>query len=318
MYEIKPKIFSTDEILSKVSQEDIWKYYLGFPIKTGKLFISPLREESRASANLFYASDGTLLLKDFALTTMNIWQFVQYKYNLTFQEALLKICSDLGISSNVKFDTIPSKKTPKIRDTTNINISILKWNKDLLNYWTQYNISLKTLNLYKVVPISDLWINNEYIYIKKPAFSYEFGKGIRKIYLPFSDKKFFSNVPGNIYSGYDQLDWISDILILTKSHKDVMVYHELGYNAISPQGEGHKIDYNFLNSLKKRFETIIINFDNDKPGINYTKKLLSEFNLPYFFLPNENHVKDISDYIKKYNKENTINYLKNEIYNIKK
>ena len=315
MYEIKPKILSTDEILNQVSQESIWEYYLGFPIKVGKLFISPVRDEKTASANLFYARDGTLLFKDFGLGTMNIWQYVQYKYNITFQEALQRVSIDLNLRSGIKLDILEKfKPSQKVRDFTNIAITIKGWDRESLEYWYDYSITLTTLKRYRVIPISDMWINNNYIHIKKPAFSYEFGKTIRKIYSPLSEtNKFYSNVPGDIYSGFDQLDWVGDILIITKSHKDVMVYRELGYNAIAPQGEGHKMDLEFIEKLKKRFGYIILNFDNDKPGKAYTEKAHLDLKLPYFFIPTEDNIKDISDYIKKYKRDQTKKLLLNDL-----
>lgn len=299
MYGIKARLITINDILSQITQEEIWEYYLGFPVKTGKLFISPLREEYNPSANLFYSNDNNLLLKDFGYGVMNVWQFIQHKYNLTFSESLQKVAIDLKLKSGIKLDIKPNyNHTVKKRDRTTIQIKILDWNDKLLKYWLDYGISINTLKFYKVIPVVNLWINNEPINFNEPAFSYEFGNGLRKIYIPNSNTlRFISNVPGNIYSGFDQLDWLGEILILTKSHKDVMVWRELGYNAISPQGEGHKIDESFMYSLNKRFNKIIVNYDNDEAGIRYTEKIINKFNLPTLFIP---EFKDISDYSKNY------------------
>ena len=311
MYEIKPSLVKKEDILSKVSQEQIWEYYLGFKIKPGKLFISPLREESDPSANLFYAKSGDLLLKDFGGITTNIWKFIQDRYSLTFKEAIQKVASDLCIDIGIRYDRKYTPTVPKRRDFTSIQIKITNWNDEYLSYWSDYYISLDTLQEYKVVPITDLWINNNYISLKGISYSYEFGKGYRKIYSPFDPKfKFVSNVLGEMFSGFDQLPLLNDLLIITKSHKDVMVLKELGYYSIAPQGEGNRIEPDFINKLNKRFDKIILNYDNDKVGRDYSSKLAETFNLEELFVPEEDDIKDISDYIKKYGHKQTLNNIK--------
>ena len=303
MYEITP-IITTEEILSKISQEQLWEYYLGMPVEIGKLFLSPLREEDSPSANLFYAANGTLLLKDFGYKTMNIWQYIQYIYNISFGEALLKVSSDLVLDKTSKLDPKPVNKTPKRRDRIAIDIRLKRWNDETLKFWNEFHVTLDTLKAFKVVPIDRLWVSGEYIPVKQPAYSYEFSKGYRKIYMPYSERlRFISNVPGYMYSGYEQLPWVDDLLIITKSHKDVMVWRELGYYAISPQGEGHKIDTEFLFMLKNRFKKIVLNYDNDKAGILHATKLAETEKLDLLFIP---EFKDISDYIKHYDKEITM------------
>ena len=308
MYEIKPMI-TVEDILAKVSQEELWEYYLDMPVSTGKLFLSPLREEDDPSANLFYTRTGDLVLKDFGKKTVNIWQFIMYIYNLSFGEALLKISVDLALDGVAKPAGVPVRKVPKKRDRVNIDIRLQRWNKDTLEYWNKYFITVETLKKYKVVAIDRLWISDEFIPLKQPAYSYEFGRGYRKIYCPYSDRlRFISNVPGYMYSGYEQLPWLGDLLIITKSHKDVMVWSELGIDAISPQGEGHKIDSEFMFMLKKRFKKIVLNYDNDRAGIEHSNELAEREKLQQLFIPNS--FKDISDYIEYYKKEQTANDVK--------
>jgi len=312
MYEIKPDVITPEFITSKIPQEEIWYYYLGFEVRPGELFISPLRDEGNPSANLFFSRNGDLLLKDFGYKTINVWQFIQYRYGITFKEAVDKVYNDLYIK-NASRDKIPTKSL-KRRDVTQISIRYLSWNDLTLKYWEQYFITKDILKKYKVLPISHLFVNNRQIRVKQPAFSYEFGRGYRKIYCPESeDLKFISNVPGYMYSGYEQLPWIGDILIITKSHKDVMVFDVLGYNSIASQGEGHKIEEEFLNLLKRRFKHVILNFDNDRAGKYHAEKI----NLTKLFIPdNDYDLKDISDYIKYYGVDRTITDLNEWVRNL--
>ena len=134
-----------------------------------------------------------------------------------------------------------------------------------------------------------------------PIYAYKFikpgGEISYKIYFPLADKKYkwlFSGGSSDDIEGYDQLPWLGDILILTKSLKDCMCYNLIGYPAISLQGEANKLEYEFLNKLYKRFNKIIVNYDNDEQGIKSTNSLVRKYNLDYFYIDD---AKDLSDYL---------------------
>ena len=74
-----------------------------------------------------------------------------------------------------------------------------------------------------------------------------------------------------------------------------MCYRVLGFDAISLQGEANKLEQNLVDKLLKRFNQIIINYDNDEQGIKSTNKLVNQYNFKYFYI--DKH-KDLSDYIK--------------------
>jgi hypothetical protein len=150
-----------------------------------------------------------------------------------------------------------------------------------------------------------------------PIYAYKFinnGNISYKIYFPLRpDKKrkwLFSGGSQDDIEGYDQLNHFSDILILTKSLKDVMVYRLLGYNAISLQGEANKLSSELVNKLYKRFDNIIVNYDNDNEGIKGSVRLNKQYSFKYFFIDEE---KDISDYCKKYGLEKTKEMIKNKL-----
>jgi hypothetical protein len=313
MYEIAKNYVTIDDILSKISQEELWTKYLGFQVQPKKLFLSPIREETDPSANLYYSNSGDLLLKDFRHKAMNIWTFVQFKYGLSFKDALFKIYNDLNLKTSPVIYTPTAQKT--LRSYTDLKIKVIEWEDRHLEYWQKYHISKETLQLYRVVPIAAMWINDNYVNLRSQlAFSFEFDLGRRKIYCPYSANfKFISNVPGDCYSGFDQLPWIGDVVLLTKSHKDVMAYHELGYPAISAQGEAHKIPYEFIQLLRKRFKNIIVNYDNDQTGIDSAEILKADYQLPFFLFKTH---KDCSDTIDNTSLESTKLFVDSEINKI--
>jgi DNA primase len=136
-----------------------------------------------------------------------------------------------------------------------------------------------------------------------------------KIYRPFADKyaKWRNNLTENDIQGYKELPKTGDLLIITKSLKDVMCLHEMGYNAISPSSESTFIPEKALNALFRRFKRILICFDRDVAGIRNMRKVSLKTGLKCLIVHKKWHAKDISDAIKLNGFETIKNWLDNEL-----
>lgn len=320
----KPKELTIKEILKRVSEWDLWNYYVpGIPLKTP--FLSPLMKDKTPSASLFQARDGSLLLKDFRLGTYTIWSFLQTKYGLTFAEALLTVNNDFNLGlTKVKLDKpttnaffgIVGQEKPIITEETKLHIKARKFNKADEEYWNQFGLSIEFLQENKVKALENYWVNDKLVYWYTeydPAYSYEFGNAKRKIYRPMSKKKeyrFLTNVKDETWQG--KLPKTGDTLIITKSYKDVLVLNSLGYASTAPQSESANIDEHIITDLKSRFNNIYLLYDNDAPGKKYSEKICNQHNLIPIFVPEPcNLHKDISDYRKLHGENSTLKFLKN-------
>jgi DNA primase len=117
----------------------------------------------------------------------------------------------------------------------------------------------------------------------------------------------------DLMHGDTGLTYTSDILIITKSLKDVMVLNELGYEAVSPMAENVIISEELINSYKEKYKSIVIFYDNDGefyPGKGKSGKgkqaalhAAKKYSLPMIFL-GDGEEKDISDYVLKHGKDN--------------
>ena len=56
---------SKENILRLVSEEEIFRHFLGYDFKIGKTYKSPLREDNNPSFNVYYNPYGELRFKDF-------------------------------------------------------------------------------------------------------------------------------------------------------------------------------------------------------------------------------------------------------------
>lgn len=308
-----------DKILSLVNDYYIYCYYLGKEIKVNKPISSPLRKDNHPSWSLYRNKKGILVYKDFATgESGNVINLVQLLFELKYHDALKKVWQDIIVKKQVSL----RKATDKLElQTDNRNIIQIKrknyTEKDIL-FWGQYKITKDTLKLYKVSPISTFWINEVQYYTyteKEPMYAYSIYDKF-KIYRPYSKRleKWRNNCTSYDIQGLEQLCEKGDLLIITKSLKDVMVLHELGYNAIAPQSEVSSIPKIIMDHLKIRFKNIIILFDYDEGGIQGSNKLSEKYSIPHTFIPKHYldlyQIKDVSDFIKEFDTIKTLEMLK--------
>lgn len=311
-----PTDITLDYILSKVSEYDIYAHYLG-QFKVGAIYNSPFRKDKNPSFGIYYSKrTKQLLFKDHGTGECgNIVKFVSLYTGLTnYNDILKNIVKQLNITTDTKLDSskqyIPSSETV-------IGIVRQKFTPTDINYWSQFNISEKTLKKFNVNSIKYYLCNGIVKGIYKednPMYAYKVYNNF-KIYRPFADKytKWRNNLTEYDIQGYAQLPSKGDTLIITKSMKDVMCLYEMGIPAISPSSESTFIPNDILESLKKRFKRIIILFDRDNAGVKYLRKMSLKTGLEGLLVHKKFKAKDISDAIKANSFEEIKEWLYGEI-----
>lgn len=311
-----PTDITLDYILSKVSEYDIYAHYLG-QFKVGAVYNSPFRKDKNPSFGIYYSKrTKQLLFKDHGTGECgNVVKFVSLYTGLTNYNDILKdIVKQLNITTDTKLDSskqyIPSSETV-------IGIVRQKFTPTDINYWSQFNISEKTLKKFNVNSIKYYLCNGIVKGIYKednPMYAYKVYNNF-KIYRPLADKytKWRNNLTEYDIQGYAQLPSKGDTLIITKSMKDVMCLYEMGIPAISPSSESTFIPNDILEGLKKRFKRIIILFDRDNAGVKYLRKMSLKTGLEGLLVHKKFKAKDISDAIKANSFEEIKEWLYGEI-----
>ena len=316
MYNTKGhQILSVDNILEKITEYDIFKYYIESFEKPGKKFCSELRADKNPSCSIKVMASGKAVYRDWATGEVyDCFKYVQQKYSLKYHECLRVVSNDfnLGLSSgDIELKKTKAiigehfKKQPKYSDTS-IKIVSIPFTSIGKSYWECYGISENVLNKYQVKQISHYYINTSLITIPKKeiAFAYSFGNYKYKILRPSGNKwKLISNVSSSIVQGLKQLEECGDTLFITKSLKDVMVLHSLGFDAIAPQSENTIIPLKIIVYLKSCWRRIIIYYDNDDPGITASKEHSELYKVGYVH-NNLDDPKDASDYFVRYGGDN--------------
>lgn len=315
-----PTDITLDYILSKVSEYDIYAHYLG-QFKVGAIYNSPFRKDKNPSFGIYYSKrTKQLLFKDHGTGECgNIVKFVSLYTGLTNYNDILKdIVKQLNITTDTKLDSskqyIPSSETV-------IGIVRQKFTPTDINYWSQFNISEKTLKKFNVNSIKYYLCNGIVKGIYKednPMYAYKVYNNF-KIYRPLADKytKWRNNLTEYDIQGHAQLPSKGDTLIITKSMKDVMCLYEMGIPAISPSSESTFIPNDILEGLKKRFKRIIILFDRDNAGVKYLRKMSLKTGLEGLLVHKKFKAKDISDAIKANSFEEIKEWLYKELFKTK-
>lgn len=314
------KELSEQEIFSRISEYDIFRYYIPEFKEVNKKFCSPLRGENKPSCSIKNIN-GKLFYKDFgdgnAYTAVN---YVRAKYRANYYEALKIISNDFDLNlhggkvtpKSMGMTGVKGLKQKVAPKETIIKIKRREWNGGLdRTYWSEHGWDRAMLNFFNIHPISHLWINSNYLTIKpnNPSYAYVFGNGKYKILSPFSEFKWVSNTSNDTIQGWEQLPSTGDLVVITSSLKDVGLLYRYGYPAIAPGAESAGISIEVITELQKRFKQIVILYDNDGEfdpedkangkGKAAAKKLSIEHTLKMVFIP-DNEPKDPSDFYKKH------------------
>ena len=311
-----------DFILSRISEETIFCYYMQIPNISKKLYRSVVRKDNKVTCGFFRKS--RLYLKDFANgDCYDCFGLVSRLYGCNYYKALEIVAKDFGLTNSTNdYTKIPIIE--RYKDTGRCKIQIEKqdfpdWQ---LQWWLQYGITKDILNKFQVYSCKSIFLNgnlNSQSNLRCPIYGYYMGFDkveLWRIYYPTRTSfRFLSNTPATLIQGWKQLPENGNLLVITKSLKDCMVLYSLGIPAIAPNSEHLFITENQLFELNSRFKHIIVLYDNDEAGISNMNKIKHKHpELLYTWIPRHYGAKDISDLFKSIGrnklKKLIINYIK--------
>ena len=304
---------SKEDLLKLTTEFDIFSFYIeGFCL--GCNFHSPLRSDDRNPSFSVFKSNNKLTWKDFGTgMSGDFIDFVKLKFGLNYHQALNKLYDDLGL---IKSQAIPYYLYPGIQVKREIKVKKRNFNQFDLDYWEDFGINEQILKKYEVSSLQKYWLvegTKEMLFIPSafnPTYCYHFGSYKYRLYSPHNgDYKWITNAGSEILQGWNQLVPAGKKMVLSKSLKDIMLLNSLGFEAVAPQSEDTIIPESTINELMQRFEEIIVFFDNDKGGIEASKRY-ERYNFKCVFLPESCSKKDISDYRKEFGEDLTIKILK--------
>jgi len=298
-----------EDVLSKISEYDIFRYYIGRDFKLGVAMLSPFREEKHASFNVFMSDKGKMLFKDFGYASEkesigDCFDLVKRIYNVNFHEAVNIIKSDFNLQENkierrTKYSEIIIKKEP-IEKQQPVNFEVDYHDKKisfeiLLAFFKDYTIGSISSFIYSLIEkdyirtashIRFVSRQNHNIEIKhkkdSPIFVYKYNNEKVRFYRPNQKRlKHFGNIPGDeffLQNYYEVCDKV-DFFIITGGQKDAITLNVLMSNSFATcnGSESSEINYNYITdqyiSGKLTNDNVIVFYDDDKVGLKNSIKI---------------------------------------------
>lgn len=301
-------VLNKDAVLQYVKQEEIYAFYINNDCLHSGLINSPLREDNVPSFALFYHKNhyNKLMFYDFATKeTGDCFIFVSKLFGLSMKNTFLRIAFDFKLSDFKENSIEKQQVIPNfiVKEKIDIQIRSIDFRLKDKWYWSQFKIKRSTLEKFNVAAISHIFYNDHIVNAESLAYAYKEIKDniiSYKIYQPESDKyKWINNADYSVHQGYTQLPQKGKLLIITKSLKDVMSIHDnCNISAVGLQSESVNIKLSVLEEYKSRFDKVLLLFDNDKPGVAFSKTIAKQNNIDYFLIPKLQNVKDFSDLVK--------------------
>jgi len=318
----------TDKLLDEVSDIDIYCELTGIDFDIGKPYHSPLRDDDDVpSFSLFIPTKireprpEEVWWRDFAGDSGDVFKFVKlfaehaYGISLESRKDIIKFIDselELGMfkkNGKKKFErrTVDYEQVKKRKELLFTSRPFTRMDKF---WWIQYGVDEDLLKMHNVRSIKYLLDEDYTIYksfgIYDLVFAYVIYDKV-KIYQPLSKyNKWKNSAPADYIMGEEQMNR-DDVLIITKSLKDVMVFKTFMFcDAIAPQNEGVAFDEEKLEQYEKRYDYIFVVYDYDPAGIEAVK-WFEERGITVRWVSKEQYIlngkvkvkdKDISDYTK--------------------
>lgn len=294
---------------SKISEYDIYRYYIGSEIKLNTMMRSPFHKDKHPSFSIGVSSSGRMVWRDYAMDEKGGWtDMVARMFNLTYPQILEKVCKDMYLlDGKDEHQKIISQYTQPVIESrqTLIQVTTKKFTADDMKYWGSYLIGKEELQKENVYSVKDYYINRVKQVLKKDercyAYYYE-GRGM-KIYHPDRTRdegRWKSSIPCSLVENIENLNGDKRVLI-TKSKKDRVVLSQIvPYVVLSVQNEGSS---GYTEEFRKQLEDreVIICYDADDAGVKNCKKICDTWGYRYVNTPKhlmtEHGWKDPSDWV---------------------
>jgi hypothetical protein len=317
IFEFQPENVTKELLLREHSEEAYFAHYLGINPDKG-LFRSPLRADDNPTCSFYRNKAGDLIFKDFGDGFHgNFINVVMHIFKVPYYKALSVIANDFNIVKKAHYAINEAKiiyngaKVDQKLETV-IQVELKEYTEKELEWWLKFGITAKTLKKFKVFSLKTVFLNGAYFCSSteaNPIYGYYFGtkdgRELWKIYFPMKRKYRFLLNTDSIQGAKQLPKGSREVVVITKSLKDVMSLYELGIPAIAPQSETAPVKVKLVTGLEKLgFKFVFVNGDWDRAGQSFMINSRKTFSCICLSFRNKSkYGKDISDFIARYGME---------------
>lgn len=308
-----------ESVLDRISEYDIYRFYIGRDFVLGKPFQSPFHKDVNPSFSISVTKRGRLYHMDFADSTKkgDCVDLVMQLFFLDQQDALRKIDADFGLGicdGKITARRVEFNSAEIVQKKVLIQVTTKAFDTAELSYWGSYGISEKELKDNEVYAVKKLFLNRKRFPLSSTdlVFGYLF-EDKWKIYRPLAEKKdkWLTNVPNSRMSGMHRIEPGCVNAVVTKAKKDEIVLAKFIPNVCSVQSESTgAISKENITLLTERCGKVYLNFDSDETGVQ-SCKYYNQFGFLWVNCPKGYHkpdgsvIKDFAD-LARYHGLNTV------------
>ncbi len=247
---------------------------------------SPFSRDTNASFSIYKTPEGRYRFKCFSTSLLgdafDLMVALEKKkgVEITYKEAQRRLIQAFktGGDTNTSYE---QSNEPGVILNTKARVTdweMMRWSKEQLAFWIQFNIDQNLLEEYNVFAIKRFimekmveGVNKTYEFTHPLQFGYGRNDGsLHKIYKPGQKPKAIK-VGSSYLEGSDQIVKPRENLLITKSLKDVMGWKSLEidrWDAVSCDSENVIISKKVIEEKKAVYKRITVLMDNDVAGAN--------------------------------------------------
>ena len=323
---VKRTKLTPEVILQRLTDYDLFRYYMKHNFVLNKATYSPFRYEEHPSF-VVGNKHGFLYFIDFTTGQRgDCFAFIEELFGISLNEALMMIDRDFGLGIMPEHNTGEYKrikaeyKQPEEaigKRYVMIQAITRKFTHEELGYWNDYHQDIQDLRDNHVYSISKLYLNRKLFPLKDTElrFGYLYDS-CWKIYRPFGSKKdkwMPNNVPIVTLEGKENITNCSTIFI-NKSKKDMLVMKKVFSCSCAVQNESIAcFSEENIKFFKDNSNKQILSFDSDVVGVANSQQITKLFGFDYCNVPRQylsEGIKDWADLVKEHGLEVIEQYLK--------
>jgi len=306
---------SRKELFSRIDQLNVWRQIVGH-VNVEEWFLNPFRNDTRKGSCCLIWTGDTLRLKDFAHPETSgldcIAGYMKYYPHLSWNQ----VCANL-LSLNVSLVASSYKILPGLtKEETKFECFYRDWQDRDLEYWIKRGVEQWQLDRKETLvrPIEGFIKHSEpklERYFGDLAFAYHFDSRV-KIYFPNREKpRFIGNAKqGDLW----HLRKGSDMLVIQKSHKDLLVLDGLSeYDIAAVQSEQSVISPEVMFEWESYYSKVFIWYDPDDAGQNGANKLKEKFLYTDVELITSEGGKDLDEMYLSHGEKFCLTFIKNNL-----
>lgn len=304
------------ELLKSIDQIKVWSNIIGKNVVIGEKILNPLRnDKSTGSCSLIRGNNGNIILVDFADKRTSGFDCISAYQYLHPYKRWSEICSEL-LNEAHSFKPSSYKVIPGIKKVTEFKPFYKEWSDFDLNWWKKRGVYPEQLNrsntFIKPVEGYSHTRNNKTseVHFNEQCYCYHHENKVKFYWPNRKEWRFLGNMSKN---DVWKIDRNSDTLIISKSHKDLLVLENLTeFDLTHVQSETNYPDKDKFFEWECYYKQIIILMDNDLTGRNNAEEIKKQF----LYLPvriieieQETQCKDIDEFFIKNGLQESIDYL---------